>query len=534
VYGCVFTQSVSNKEIETVAINFYALLTGTENAKIIKQDEHYFNNTHTYSTVVFLNNDWMIVSTDKQAEPILAYSESGNYNDSIAPGAMFWLSQYDSYVYDIKQKGAIDDEINYLTLWDELIRNDLDKYKKNKGVVVAPLITTKWGQSTSNSGGDTDAYNFYTPSAPGCNHTLAGCPAVAVGQVLRYWKYPYCSLFDWSKMPNELNTNDPNYNQYKEEIANLLRNIGDKMNSNGSYYGCLSSGCATSITHDVLLDDFIFNSALIERINYKKNTWKNILCNNLNENRPVLYRGVNYSGGHIFVCDGYKTVTIGEKFHFNYGWNGSSDGYYRINNPSGFSNDQKAIINIYPFDCNSTISIYQNYKYSVLSGLRNAFYNPEAGNIYSSPVPIIIEDGDNVHYKAYNEIVLENFETENGAEFVAEIIPCPTNCNFTNYKGSKLHYNISDITNKQNIDSLQTNNEISIYPNPSNGVFFIQSNLDDNNGVIRVYNPYGKLILEKNIIQNNNKIDLSDCSSGIYVAIYTSNKLHVQQKIIKK
>jgi len=431
LYNFGVTQSISNKEIETVAVHFYALLTGTENIKIIKQKEHYYKNVHTYSTIVFNNKDWVIISTDKQAEPILAYSESGNYSDSIVPGAMFWLTQYDYYVYDIKQKGIVGDEINYLPLWEELINDNLDKYKQNKGVVVAPLITTKWGQSTSNSGGDSEAYNFYTPSDVGCNHTLAGCPAVAVGQVLRYWEYPSCTVFDWSKMPNELNTNDPNYNQYKEEIANLLRNLGDKMNSNGSYYGCLGSGCATSITYQVLLYDLYYiNATLIERCNYNKKTWKSILCYELNNDRPVLYRGVKNGSGHIFVCDGYKTVTIGEKFYFNFGWNGTSDAYYRINNPYGFSNDQKAIINIYPHDCNSTLNIFQWYKNVSVSGIQDLFYNPEAGNIYSSPSPIIIENGDNVHYQAYNEIVLENFETEDGADFIAEIIPCPTNCNF--------------------------------------------------------------------------------------------------------
>lgn len=52
-------------------------------------------------------------------------------------------------------------------------------------------------------------------------------------------------------------------------------------------------------------------------------------------------------------------------------------------------------------------------------------FNPEAGTILSSPSPIVIASEDVVRYKAYDEIVLTNFETDGNADFIAEIIPCP-------------------------------------------------------------------------------------------------------------
>jgi len=513
-----FPQSVNNNEIKTVALNFYNYLTRDNptknNVKIIKQYTHKFKGVKTYATVVFDNNDWVLISTDKSTDPILAFSDEGSYTDSINPNAKFWFELFNYYVYNAKVLKIHEEENkNYSQLWNDLLNNHLAEYmQKNLGNKIKPLLTTEWGQSESNKGNDYNAYNYYAPSGydangNACNqtHALAGCPAVAVGQILRYWEYPNCNLFDWSNMPDKLKkkNNNPNYTIQKKEIANLLRNLADKMQdymNNGEYYfGCYGSGCITTVTLTALINNFYYtNATLVERNNQSITNWENMLYSELDNGHPILYRGVNYSGGHIFVCDGYRHI-FDDKFHFNFGWNGDHDGYYKSVDPFGFITNQMAIINIYPtctVNCNSNITVVQSYKYSFFT--QQFFYQPEAGNIYSSPSPIIIENGDNVHYQAYNEIVLENFETEDGAEFIAEIIPCPINCNFTNYKGSKSHYDISDVTNKQNIDSLQANNEIYIYP------------------------------------KDNNKIDLSNQASGIYLLkLHSENNIYTQ-KIIKQ
>ena len=49
----------------------------------------------------------------------------------------------------------------------------------------------------------------------------------------------------------------------------------------------------------------------------------------LSQNRPVLYAGDpnDDSDGHALVCDGY---TSNDYFHFNYGWGGVADGFYKL------------------------------------------------------------------------------------------------------------------------------------------------------------------------------------------------------------
>jgi len=540
-----FSQLPSEIEMKTVAVNFYNYLQKTNisiNDIKIKKN-HFFNDVLTYSTIVFKNNDWVIISGDKQADPILAYSKEKNYSDFIPPSVKDWLLQYDYYVYNIKNgiKEKDDDSVDYTVLWNDLLVNNLIKYSTKATIHVAPLLTTKWGQSTSNTGNDENAYNYYAP--PGkdnngndCNqlHALAGCPAVALGQILRYWQYPNCSIFNWTNMPNTLDVSNPNYDIYKKEIANLLRNIADKMQdymgTSYNYFKCTKSG--TNSGEAILYpskNNFYYSSAtLISKSDYGTNAWKNELCYELDHNRPILYMGFNSSNkGHAFVCDGWEKVLLGKKFDFNFGWLGNYDGFYRFTNPYGYSYYQKAIINIYPTkNCNSNLTIYQSDKYSPFTNIK--FYAPQAGTIYSSPAPIVIADNDVVHYKAYNEIVLENFETEEGADFVAEIVPCPMNCGiYTNYKlNSKSLELFTDINNDDD--------NINIYPNPANNILYVEGVFDNSN--LQIYNLLGSLIISKQITQNITTMDISQLSKGIYIVKIFSNNYstYYQQKIIKQ
>jgi hypothetical protein len=88
---------------------------------------------------------------------------------------------------------------------------------------------------------------------------------------------------------------------------------------------------------------------------------------------------------------------------------------------------------------------------------------------------------------------------------------------------------ISLLNNPCSVDiSSEKNNEISIFPNPSNGVFNIEIPL--NNLVINIINVYGQIIPVKIL---NSKIDLSAHPDGIYfVLIYSSQKNIYSKKLI--
>ena len=70
----------------------------------------------------------------------------------------------------------------------------------------------------------------------------------------------------------------------------------------------------------------------------------------------MIYSGQSKEAGHAFVCDGYDGYGL---FHINWGWDGMSDGYFRLQalNPyaqgtggskSGYAYYQSALIGISP------------------------------------------------------------------------------------------------------------------------------------------------------------------------------------------
>ena len=93
-----------------------------------------------------------------------------------------------------------------------------------------------------------------------------------------------------------------------------------------------------------------------------------------------------------------------------------------------------------------------------------------------------------------------------------------------------------DTSQCENINSIGTNesfknkNYFSIYPNPTNGIFYIETNQIGNYIII---NSIGKIIKEFEV-KNENKIlmNYSDFNSGIYFIINPENKQFSRQKIV--
>jgi hypothetical protein len=280
------------------------------------------------------------------------------------------------------------------------------------------------------------------------------------------------------------------------------------------------------------------SSEIIKKKVYNNNKWDSLLTSELNYGRPIFYTGVSYkvyySGGHAFVLDGYFKNWFNYKYHVNWGWCGKYNGYFRIGNlnPSGynFSDSMQAIINIEPLNCNNELTIFDFYSSLPFSISDAFFYNPIAGYIYSSPEQIKIESDESVHYRAYNEIVLENFETEEGAEFTAEIVACPVNCDFgipppyaknTNEKLCNLEENLKE--------------DVYVSPNPAYDIINVYTNgLENSIKKICLYNLFGQKIFQSEFTTDQFQINIEDKTSGIYfIQIETNNKSYFK-KIIKK
>lgn len=91
-------------------------------------------------------------------------------------------------------------------------------------------------------------------------------------------------------------------------------------------------------------------------------------------------------------------------------------------------------------------------------------------------------------------------------------------------------------TEKEIENSFQTTSEISIYPNPSTGIFtFDLTQTKEKFAMITIYNALGQKIYQKNSIPEAiNEIDLSNLPSGYYYAQITGGNSNVQKVLMKK
>ncbi|MFC2120001.1 C10 family peptidase [Bacteroidota bacterium] len=289
---------------------------------------------------------FVIVSADNKAIPVLGYSFSSKFllNEGFEP-LNNWLDMYSKEIYEAgKNKSA---ETN--PQWEQILNNRLKYSLKSEEVL--PLVQTTWNQA--------GAYNNFTPVDNG-THTPAGCVIVAMAQIMKYWEHPlkgtgsssyyhsdYGTLsanydttyYDWDNMPLH-NSND--------NIAFLLYQLGVSVKMN---YGPDGSGSNLSRARTSFENYFDYKPGhirLLTKANYSfdPSRYQYILKNELINGRPMEHRGSSETAGHAFVFDGYS----GDYFHVNWGWGGSSDGYFTTAALGDYSIGQACLVGIQPSD----------------------------------------------------------------------------------------------------------------------------------------------------------------------------------------
>jgi len=94
-----------------------------------------------------------------------------------------------------------------------------------------------------------------------------------------------------------------------------------------------------------------------------------------------------------------------------------------------------------------------------------------------------------------------------------------------------LHVNVGISTNMNKVSD--TENQLTIYPNPSDGIIHIQS--QQNIQTIKIINLLGEVVFNKEVNGKDNSIDISTFSLGIYVvSLQEEGKTSVMRKIILK
>ena len=396
--GHVSAKSVDESTAYTVASHFYAMKfnhapeslapTIVYTAPSLRGDN---SSNPSFYVVNFNAEGFVIVAGDDRVQPILAFSDEGAFVAENMPAHIrFFLDGYTEEIQYIVDNQQYADE-TILQKWETLLSDDIPAQKDGE-VVVGPLLgDNRWNQ--------TKYYNDLCPADASGNsayggHAAAGCGAIVMGQIMRYWQFPtigrgshsynsnnYGTLsanfgattYDYANMPDRLTAaNHPD--SCVLAVATLLYHCGVAVNMN---YGPSASSCNSNRIVSALPNYFLYPAIVeyIERGNLSLEVWLTYLKGELDEKAPFMYGGSGNYGGHVWTCDGYRDD---DYFHFNWGWGGQQNGYFALTNCSsyGFNSNHAIIIGIrgpeLPYDAVGEHN-EENLK---------VFPNPSNGNVY--------------------------------------------------------------------------------------------------------------------------------------------------------
>ncbi len=294
----------------------------------VSQNAYYIFNT---------GSGFVIVSGDNRTVPILGYGDEEFDMDDMPCGLQYLLNIYKEHI-------------------DQLLENPdmtLSPTKATTGTDVGPLLKTKWDQRKP--------FNNNCPLYNGNKRCVTGCVCTALSQIMFYWTYPASSIavpgyttdtyhfsmpelpattFDWKNMKE-------NYSSYNttqaNAVATLMQYVGQAMRMD---YGPDGSGAAMCYAaHAAVL--FGYDKNILNQISISSDTeWTEKMLTELRAGRPIFYAGGYPGGSHAYVVDGYKAST--DKYHVNFGWGGSCDGYYSFNHFLDYNSDREMYVGLKP------------------------------------------------------------------------------------------------------------------------------------------------------------------------------------------
>ena len=287
----------------------------------------------TPAVYVFNSTDkgFVLVSAEDNARAVLGYSDEGHFDATNIPENMqFWLQMYA-------------DEMNKVKGERQEAKGKQAVARKNVATAtyptVAPILgNTIWGQGKP--------FNNKCPEING-EHTVTGCVATALSQIMYVHKYPtkgtgsYSYVTESKQLNVSANFGNTTYNwanmipdytgsyttTQADAVATLMYHVGVAADMDYTVEG---SGAVSSLALAALTKYFGYDKAInvLPKDFLKEEGLLQAIATDLQAGRPVYFSGVTVAlEGHAFVCDGMKSDGY---LHINWGWNGMANGYFAI------------------------------------------------------------------------------------------------------------------------------------------------------------------------------------------------------------
>lgn len=279
----------------------------------------------TYGNLWFINDPHSGVFTvvanksfaDKLDSPILAYGLAGSYrsNDLDVDGSISKI--FSIYSWQLDEIAASGMRWINTSSFDSSLSD------------VKPLLgATAWAQSSP--------FNCAFPTS-GDQHTITGCGPLALAQLMYSYKWPEKVSADKPYSIDWYKAKDRYGKEETEEARWLSEAILDIAKGLGATIGTTNTSSSLSDVKQLLQRQYGYSPMMYL---YKKKSDREMLSlihNELTNKRPALIS----DEGHIFVCDGRQ----GSFLHFNFGWGGLHNGYYRTSLIDSMTDEQLSVQN---------------------------------------------------------------------------------------------------------------------------------------------------------------------------------------------
>ena len=313
---------------------------------------------------------YLVVSTDTDICPVIAYSYTSNFvMEDIEENTLYHLVNYDMKKrIELLATTCTEIKAGNQDLWQE--------YAAGSSAFIAGLSAgTQWpsdrdGWLTARTWAQTSPYNNDCPIDPSTDiRSVTGCGATALAQICNYWQKPTSIIFDdsWDYITD---ANKISIQASSANISSIDYNSGDPSNAvlAALSYACgvaqqMDYGSSGSYSYLWTVEDALAHFGYAGGSWYFETptTFYTRLKSNMQNGRPAevhIAQGPTYANGHAVVFDGYNDVT--GYYHINYGWGGSTDGWYNVPDEMGASYDiiYGAVLDIYPG--NATNVVYRD------------------------------------------------------------------------------------------------------------------------------------------------------------------------------
>ena len=297
---------------------------------VFSPDDRDFKGVYVFNT----GEGFMVLSADDAVTPLLGFGDADMLPGDMPPAMEWWLQRYALQI----REASMSDDAPSTRSFGRLGADSTDWED------VKALMTSQWGQEAP--------YNDMTPLKNN-QHTLTGCVATSMSQVMRYHAYPesgkgshsysvsgsnYASgtfSCDFSEITFDYDIMRDSYRKEaddasKEAVALLNYAAGVSVSM---WYGLTFSGSWSDLVVPALYNYFCYTDLMQkpEEDYYTQRQWEEMLYNQMSQGLPVIYGGTS-TYGHSWVIDGYKKADNGNMFHVNWGWDGSYNGFFLITN----------------------------------------------------------------------------------------------------------------------------------------------------------------------------------------------------------